>query len=218
MNRWRLLVTVFWIALSLRLAADAYVSSWLDDHSGSLKQPLASFPAGIFGPAWTAEDLPLPNDIIKISGLTEYIHRRYEGPQARLILYVAYVKGGAGGAIHHPGICLPAHGFEIEDLQKLALNVESASREAILSEFLFHKPLTSPGYGLTTFYYNGNFRPERWRLQLADRWPGVNSYAIITLLGERLSTTEATRSLYSDLMHKVLLVLQDYLPVAGMKK
>src|ERR1700726_2583340 len=63
---------------------------------------------------WKGQDLPVPEQIVQASGLSDYTNRVYFGPaETPIQLYIAYYASQrAGDTMHSPKNCLPGAGWE----------------------------------------------------------------------------------------------------------
>ncbi len=149
------------------------------------------------GTGWIGENVPLDEDVEKMARVTAYLQRKYLKGGLSLWLYVGYVGCWSPGATHHPGVCFPGSGFELVTKNTVAIPAPGLTKEMRFKEFLWNGPHDGGTYTLSTFYYNGKFEPEEWRLRW-DSLFGVRYFAIITLSGSQAGSLEETRSVYQD--------------------
>jgi hypothetical protein len=128
--------------------------------------PLESLPLQILGEGWRGENVPLDPDVKQRAKVAAYVQRTYQGDRASLWFYVGYVDRWVPEAIHHPDVCFPGSGFE--QIAKNAITVPDATIGTPLNfrEYLWNSPRGGGTYTLSTFYYNGKFEPDEWKLAL----------------------------------------------------
>lgn len=142
--------------------------------------PLSEFPMHALGPRWKGRDAPLPEDVRRVTGVTDYVRRSYTNGEREIWFYVGYVDHWDPAAIHHPDICFPATGLYLIKESHASVPAPSLRMDLSFKESLWGAPRSGYVYSLTSFYFRGEFRPEVWQMR-AHRWRGVPYFAIVTL-------------------------------------
>jgi hypothetical protein len=84
--------------------------------------------------------------------------------------------------------------------------VPGIEEEALFAEYRWRSPRGGGTYTLSSFYYDGKFQPDEWRLRM-DSLSGIRYFAIVSLSGSVASSMEETRELYQGALQRVLPVL-----------
>jgi hypothetical protein len=171
-----------------------------------LRIPFQGFPMDLLGPEWKGEDVPMKAETEKIASVTDYIQRSYSRGGGAIWFYVGYVPGWNPSGIHHPGICFPLHGLVLEDEEYVTVPAPEIPKELRFKESRWRDEAGHPVCTLTTFYFRGKFEPAELQLR-ADRFLGIDYYAIITISGGLLGSFEETRRVYHDLLRAAVLEL-----------
>jgi len=99
-------------------------------------RPLSTFPRTIDG--WRAEDAPLPNDVLKIAAVDDYVNRFYRSEAGELSLYVGYYRSQREGeSLHSPMNCLPGVGWAPMRTDVIAL--DAGSRTETINRLMVEK-------------------------------------------------------------------------------
>jgi len=204
MSRLAALAFILWAAYGLR--ALLLKEHLPDTNPVPLRIPLSEFPREALGSDWTGWDVPLDENVEKRARVSAYLQREYKSRGSTLWFYVGYVAKWSPGSIHHPSICFPGSGFELEDTATVVVAVPGMQEEALFTEYLWRTPQGGGTYTLSSFYYNGKFQPEEWRLRM-DSLSGIRYFAIVTLSGSLASSMEETRELYQGALQQALPVL-----------
>lgn len=177
-----------------------------------LTKSFNALPMGILGQDWVGQDMPLDDDVLERSKVSDYVQRTYRRGGVSLWIYVGYVNQWKPEAIHHPEICFPANGFVLTNKGDVTLEIPGVAGESRFKESLWTHPRGAGTYTLTAFYYNGKLEPEEWRLR-RDSLKGIPYFAIVTYSGDQVGDLEETRKLYQGLLRQSLpQVLQHFAP------
>jgi EpsI family protein len=110
------LLVAVWV-VSLRLVAPVPVRD-----VGALSQ----FPETVGG--WRGQDAPLEPDVVRSTGVDDYLNRYYRAGGVAVGLFVAYYRSQQPGrAFHSPLNCLPGNGWEPIEKERIALSPDSHS-------------------------------------------------------------------------------------------
>ena len=207
MSRALVLACILWVAFGIRAA---WVSSLLPEGGPvPLRIPFSLLHMDAVGPGWIGENVPLDEDVERQARVTAYIQRNYRKGGLSLWFYVGYVGHWSPGSIHHPDICFPGSGFELVAKGTATIPAPGLSKELRFKEFRWKDPHEGETYTLSTFYYNGKFEPEEWRLRW-DSLFGVRYFAIITISGSQTGSLEETRSEYQDVARRAMPLLLEH--------
>jgi hypothetical protein len=200
MNRFLILAAVLWSACGLRVLLDGAAG-----HRAPLplRVPFAECPMDVVGPGWQGEDVPLEEDVRERAGVSAYLQRRYRWNQHSLWLYVGYVSGPAPNAIHHPAVCFPASGLELQSKKAVEIPVPGVPETPRFHEYLWTHPEGGSTYTLSTFHYHGRFEPAELPLRAALAL-GLGYFAVITVTAEVTASVEETRGLVADVIRRAL--------------
>ena len=205
MNRVTGAILILWAAFGMRLAYESVYQ--VDRASLPPVRPLAELPLDVLGEGWVGEDVPLPDRIVKIAAVSDYVYRRYSRGDATLIFYVGYVTDWASGGIHSPEVCFPRQGYMLENQETVPVPVPGLAGGSRFEETLWsneHSALKHSLYSLHSFFYHGQFAPEEYNLRMADRFPGLRYFAIIILAGNVGNSLDDTRQTYTDILHEAV--------------
>ncbi|HZN60336.1 MAG TPA: exosortase-associated EpsI family protein [Planctomycetota bacterium] len=199
MKRSGMLAGILWIAFGARELLVGSLAPTLQPVPPAM--PLESLPLQILGEGWRGENVPLDPDVKQRAKVAAYVQRTYQGDRASLWFYVGYVDRWVPEAIHHPDVCFPGSGFE--QIAKNAITVPDATIGTPLNfrEYLWNNPRGGGTYTLSTFYYNGKFEPDEWKL----RWDGIFGvpyFVVITISGTLTGNLEETREFYSEVVRR----------------
>ncbi len=210
MSRLGALALIVWIALGARLLLEATTP---ERESLPPAVPLAEFPADVFGPGWTSEDLDISAKALQIAGVSDHVYRRHSAGARSLDLWVGYVTGGASG-VHYPGICFPYQGMKLENSDTVTVPGTGLAPDPVFYET--HWTVGSRHvYCLYSFYYLGHFAPEVAKLRLADLTERPRYHAIVVLSGDFEGSLESTREIYFGALGKILPPLVEHFPPDG---
>jgi EpsI family protein len=93
-------------------------------------EPLSAFPRAIS--TWRSHDQPLDEDVLKVTGVSDYLNRVYESHDKSIGLYIGYYGSQRQGeALHSPLFCLPGAGWEPVETRRVSLPVEGAAPRAV---------------------------------------------------------------------------------------
>ncbi len=145
-------------------------------------QPLATLPMRIG--EWTGRDVPLRDDLVRVAGADDSIHRRYvrAGTTDAVDVYLAHTSNPARMLGHEPDACYLAAGWGPmgSEPERLAL-VDGTELPCQLYRFRRGHPV--PGQLIVLSYYIDSGRPvarlqddlrSRWRLP--DPWDDSPRY------------------------------------------
>ena len=210
MRRARILALLLWTALGLSYLLGSTQGPRLPP--APIKVPLSRFPFEVPGPPWKGEDRPLPAETVSVAHVSDHLSRRYSDGRRSFWLYVGYVQGWNPAGIHHPLVCFPNIGLELEQSEVVNLDDPAGARKVSFLESQWWKEgQDNRIYTLNTFYYNGKFEPEEWKLR-AERLVGLRYFAVITISGKMEPTLEETRNTYFDLARRILPELLKHFP------
>ncbi len=211
MNRFAVVAVLLWCAFALKVglvgSADGRVEA-LDP-----RIPLSEYPETVFGAGWSVKNVELPARVVELAGLSDYVHREYRQGGRAFVLYVAYVRGRANDGIHHPSVCLPSHGLEIQSQETYSI-AASSKRAVDCMELRCESKFGEGLFSLSTFYGNGRFHPDPNALRLADRLSPMRYYVMVTVTGDYIGSLDRTREFYSERMREALPALMAHLPGA----
>ncbi len=120
----------------------------------NLKYSLNLFPLKIYG--WRGYEIPLPSEIIKITGTDDHLNRFYCNKSKKMWVnfYAAFSGRPRSMLGHRPGVCYPAHGWENGGVKK----IEFENRYGKVIPCLlhrFHKPGGRKIFVLNFYIING---------------------------------------------------------------
>ena len=212
MNRFGVLSLVLWGAFALRALIDRTLLDELEPLP--LVAPLSELPMDAIGPRWDGRDVPLEDAILERTGVSAYILRSYRRDDRPLWFYVAYVSGASPRGIHHPGVCFPASGLTLMKGQVVRIPVPGLPDPPVFKEYVWTHLDGTRAYTLTTFYYNGAFEPEEWRLRAA-RLFRLRYFAIITVSVAASGSLEEARGVCEEVLRTSLPRLLRHFPESG---
>lgn len=114
----------FVLVYLILIAAGAYISLH-SDLEVPINRPLRDFPVERMG--WTMVTQSTFSDkIVALLKPTDYMARRYKGPNGEVVdIYVGYHSGAKGvGEVHSPKQCLPGGGWERVREEKIKVDAE----------------------------------------------------------------------------------------------
>ncbi len=122
--------------------------------SMELRAPLTEIPAPI--PDLRAEDLVVPDDQVRIAGMTSYVNRVfYRDTLPAYSMYVGfYDSQSQGKTVHSPKNCLPGAGWEAMDASTVTLTAANG-REATVNRYLI---ANGNMQALVYYWYQGRGR------------------------------------------------------------
>jgi hypothetical protein len=208
-TRFVLLGLVLWGGYGLRLLLDHVLLAGLEPQP--LRIPFEELPLDVVGPRWEGRDVLLEGDIRDRAGVSAYLLRSYTREDCSLWLYVGYVSGASPRAIHHPGVCFPASGLALTRNQIVRIPVSTIRDPPAFQEYLWTHIDGGSAYTLTTFYYNGTFDPQEWRLRAA-RLFRLRYFVVITISAQIRGSVEETRGLCEDVLRRTLPQLIRHFP------
>lgn len=210
MSRAFVLALVLWGAYGLRLICERTLLP--DTTPVPLRVPFSRLPMDVVGPEWRGTFIPLEEDVRKQAHVTDYLQRRYQRQDFSFWLYVGYVGRWSPEAVHHPDVCFPGSGFTLERKESITIPAPGVAPELRFKEFLWRSPRGMGTYTLSSFYYNGKFEPDDWRLR-GDSLFGIRYFAIVTVSGDRRESLEETRNVYHEVLRRSIpTLLQHFEP------
>lgn len=209
MTRVTLLLLLLLSAFGLRVLYDKNLGP--DNRPAALRIPLGDFPMDAVGPGWKGEDVPLDKETESLARVTSYLQRVYTQEGKQLWFYVGYVAGSAPEAVHHPAVCFPANGLELDHEEIVSIPMPSVNRGCRFKEFLWRSSLGGGTYTLSTFYYQGKFEPDEWKLR-SDRILGMRYFAVITISGTTWGSLKEMRDVYFGIVGKAIPRLLGHFP------
>lgn len=144
----RVLVVLVCVAAARGLAAGL-----LPDEAALARTPLAEMPRQI-GEWQGMADPPLPDDILAVLGVDDYLTRRYVAPGTQPVsLYIGYYGSQRrGSTIHSPQHCLPGTGWVPVRVGRLEVD---ASGPVVVNRYLVQKDAERQ---LVFYWYQGRGR------------------------------------------------------------
>ena len=118
------------------------------------RDPLATIPYEL-GP-WTGRDAqPLPDDIVAVLGVDDYVQRIYVNDAGVPVnLYAGYYHSQRqGDAIHSPQNCLPGSGWR--PVSSTTISVTAGGREVPVNQYVIQKGLAQQ---VVLYWYQGRGR------------------------------------------------------------
>ena len=172
--------------------------------------------------------MPLEEAVERLAGTTSYLQRTYQRDGQALWFYVGYVGGWSPEALHHPGVCFPGNGLELEQEKIVTISPhapgigppsglaptlegKSSKTDFRFKEFLWRNLGGGGTFTLSTFYYHGKFEPEEWRVR-ADRIIGIRYFAVITISGAFSGSADETRDICYEAVRKAVPRLLEHFP------
>ncbi len=184
LSRAKILVAIFGVGAVLKLFTGAEAPKL---PPVPIAKALAKFPSGLAGEQWKETRSALDEHTLEIAGVSDYLQRFYDNGRQSFWFYVGYVSQWNTSAIHHPEVCFPGQGLDLENTSKIAINVpelaEKHPKGSIrFNELLWKDQLGNPIYTLYTFYFDGNFEPSESKMR-AKNTIGIHYFSIITISG-----------------------------------
>ena len=110
-----------WILCVVFLAAAVLVQNVSHGKPVPLRRPLSAFPKDI-GPWHGGPDETLPENIVRVLGVDDYVSRGYSGPGGTVHFYASYFATTWGGkGYHSPRNCMPGSGWDVAKLEVVPL-------------------------------------------------------------------------------------------------
>ena len=178
MNRFTALAILLIAALGARLGFDAANPRGTPME---LRRSLDKVPREVFGPGWQMREVTLSEDVIRRTGTDSHINRSYRKGSAIYTLYVGYVAGFRENSVHHPLVCMPSLGLELERQDEVRVEIPGRPEGLRFNEYVWKPkdPSLPRLHTLTTFCYNGVFEPSEVYLRV-NGWR-ANYFSIISL-------------------------------------
>ncbi|MEJ5349926.1 MAG: exosortase C-terminal domain/associated protein EpsI [Desulfosoma sp.] len=121
-----------------------------------LPRPLSDFPRSV-GP-WRGEvDEVLPENIVQVLGVDDYVSRSYVGPEAPVHFYASYFATTWGGKSYHsPRNCMPGSGWDVARLEVVPLTFTNPHPHTVeVSRMLMQK---GAEHQVVLYWYQGRGR------------------------------------------------------------
>uniref|UniRef100_A0A832A128 EpsI family protein n=1 Tax=Desulfacinum infernum TaxID=35837 RepID=A0A832A128_9BACT len=121
-----------------------------------LERPLADFPADLA--SWRAgANEVLPDRVVKVLGVDDYVSRFYDGPGGPIHFYASYFSTTWGGKSYHsPRNCMPGSGWDVAKLDILPIAVNNPHPHAVrVSRMLMVK---GADHQVVLYWYQGRGR------------------------------------------------------------
>lgn len=208
MSRISLLATLLLFAGAVRLSLDVGRRAI---EPLTLRQPLSGLAFDLLGPGWVGRDLTLDPDVGARAGVTDYLQREYRHQGTSVWIYVGFVPGGRPESVHHPEVCYPGSGFQLEDRADVRLGAADPASPDLFRELIWRSPLGGRTYTLTTFFYDRRFDPSEWRLR-RERVLGLPYFAVITASTNFVGDAAPSRDLVKTAVERLLPALLECLP------
>ena len=205
------------------LGGAAYIAAESKTENVPVRQPLAGFPASI-GPWRGTTQPPLPDDILAVLGVDEYLDRSYTASSSKYAgLYVAYYQSQRqGDTMHSPLNCLPGAGFEPVETGYLSIPVTTAAgaQETItVNRYVVQKGLDRQ---VVLYWYQSHGRvvANEYRSKIymvldavrLNRTDAALVRVVTPRIGEGAAADAAADALGVDFVKTIFPVLEKYLP------
>jgi len=182
-----------------------------------LERPLADFPAELG--SWRAgPNEILPDNVVKVLGVDDYVSRFYDGPGGPIHFYASYFSTTWGGKSYHsPRNCMPGSGWDVAKLDILPIAVTNPHPHAVsVSRMLMVK---GADHQVVLYWYQGRGRimPTEYSERiyrvvdslLKQRTDGAFVRIVVPVSQNRLDAAMETAVVFAQ---AVIPVVNTYLP------
>lgn len=148
---WRIVVLC-----GLFLASAFFVQTVGHGRPVPLEKALRQFPQ-VIGPWQGGADEVLPENIVQVLGVDDYVSRYYSGPDGSVHLYASYFSTTWGGKSYHsPRNCMPGSGWDVTKLEVVPLSVANPHPHTVqVSRMLMQK---GAEHEVVLYWYQGRGR------------------------------------------------------------
>ncbi len=182
-----------------------------------LPQPLGDFPRTV-GPWHGGADEVLPENIVRVLGVDDYVSRSYMGPDAPVHFYASYFATTWGGKSYHsPRNCMPGSGWDVARLEVVPLELSNPHPHRVeVSRMLMQKGVE---HQIVLYWYQGRGRimPTEYSERVyrvidslfRQRTDGAFVRIIVPVFDNRMDDAMKTAV---DFAYHIIPILNTYLP------
>lgn len=129
-----------WLVCALFLGCAGLIRSMEHGKPVPLSKPLGDFPYDV-GPWRGGANETLPENVVRVLGVDDYVSRLYEGPGGPIHFYASYFATTWGGKSYHsPRNCMPGSGWDVAKLEVLPIEVNNPHPHTVeVSRMIMHK-------------------------------------------------------------------------------
>lgn len=111
-----------WLLSVLFLLCAGFIQTMGHGKPVPLSQPLGDFPTSL-GPWKGGANETLPENIVRVLGVDDYVSRSYSGPGGPVHFYASYFATTWGGKSYHsPRNCMPGSGWDVAKLEVIPID------------------------------------------------------------------------------------------------
>lgn len=206
-----------WLLCGLFLACAALIQLIGRGTPILLERPLADFPAELG--SWRAgPNEILPDNVVKVLGVDDYVSRLYDGPGGPIHFYASYFSTTWGGKSYHsPRNCMPGSGWDVVTLEMVPIAFANPHAHNVqVSRMLMQK---GAEHQIVLYWYQGRGRimPTEYSERLYrvldsllhQRTDGAFVRIIVPVHNNQ---TDAAMKTAVDFAHHVIPLINNYLP------
>jgi EpsI family protein len=143
-----------WITAATLLGAYVLLHTISHGEPIVLRQPLRGLTYAVGN--WKGEEQPLPEETVRVLGLSDYVNRIYFRPTDPAVqLYIGYYASQrAGDTMHSPKNCLPGSGWDPISAGYATIPL-TTDRQIVVNDYVIQKDLNKQ---LVWYWYQGRGR------------------------------------------------------------
>lgn len=206
-----------WLLCALFLICAGFLRAVGQGNPLLLSRPLSDFPR-IVGPWQAGPDEILPENVVRVLNVDDYVSRSYVGPGSTVHFYASYFSTTWGGKTYHsPRNCMPGSGWDVADLQVVPVTFTNPHPRTIkVSRMLMQK---GAEHQIVLYWYQGRGRimPTEYSERLYRvldslihrRTDGAFVRIIVPVMNHQV---DAAMSRATDFARVVVPILNTFLP------